>query len=217
LPMENLSATINKQEYKREFIYDDVVVLNTAFESIVVDIRQYKIAENRINATIERQLFQFLKDSEYNLFIEAVTVYKEAVANGYPIRPFESLLDYNVTYNDNGLLSLYRDRYDYTGGAHGITIRKSDTYNLKTGAKVPLDAFFPNQYNYMQYLIDEMIKIAKQDPSIYFENYQELIIKYFNPKSYYLTPNGIAIYYQQYEIAPYSTGIVVFEIPYKLK
>ncbi|NLL56537.1 MAG: DUF3298 and DUF4163 domain-containing protein [Clostridiales bacterium] len=215
--MENLSATINKQEYKREFIYDDVVVLNTAFESIVVDIRQYKIAENRINATIERQLFQFLKDSEYNLFIEAVTVYKEAVANGYPIRPFESLLDYNVTYNDNGLLSLYRDRYDYTGGAHGITIRKSDTYNLKTGAKVPLDAFFPNQYNYMQYLIDEMIKIAKQDPSIYFENYQELIIKYFNPKSYYLTPNGIAIYYQQYEIAPYSTGIVVFEIPYKLK
>lgn len=215
--MENIAATINKQEYKREFIYDNVVVLNTSYESFVVDIRNYKIAESRINSYIDRQLFQFLKDNEYNLFIEAIRVYKEAVKNGYPIRTFESLLVYQVTYNANSLLSTYRDRYDYTGGAHGITIRKSNTFNLKTGANVPLDAFFPNNFNYGQFLIDEMIRIAKKDPSIYFENYQELIIKYFNPKSYYLTENGIAIYYQQYEIAPYSTGIVVFEIPYEIK
>jgi hypothetical protein len=215
--MENLKATINKQEYKREFIYDNVAVLNTGYESIIVDIRNFKIAENRINANIDRQLFAFLKDNEYNLFIEAVKVYKEAVANGYPVRPFESLLVYQVTKNDLGLLSLYRDRYDYMGGAHGLTIRKSNTYSLKTGANLPLDAFFPNNYNYIQFLIDEMIKIAKKDPSIYFENYQELIIKYFNPKNYYLTPDGIAIFYQQYEVAPYSSGIIVFEIPYEIK
>jgi hypothetical protein len=215
--MENIVATINKQEYKREFIYDNVAVLNTSYESFVVDLKNYKIAENRINATIDRQIVQFLKDNEYNLFIEAVRVYKEAVENGYPIRPFESLLVYQVTHNAFGLLSSYRDRYDYTGGAHGITIRKSTTFNLKTGAVIPLDAFFPSNFNYSQFLIDEMIKIAKKDPSIYFENYQELIIKYFNPKSYYLTEKGIAIYYQQYEIAPYSTGIVVFEIPLKTK
>lgn len=213
--MENLKAVINKQEYKREFIYDNTVVLNTKFESIIVDVGSFKLAQNRINANIDRQLNQFLRDNESNLFPEAVRVYKEAVANGYPVRPFESLLVYEVTYNGNGLLSLYRDRYDYTGGAHGNTLRQSDTYSLKTGSILPLPAFFPDGFNYTKFLIEEILKLARKDPSIYFENYEELIVKYFNPRNYFLTEKGIAIYYQQYEIAPYSSGIIVFDIPYE--
>ena len=48
----------------------------------------------------------------------------------------------------------------------------------------------------------------------YFENYKELINKTFNPNSFYCTPEGISVYYQQYDIAPYSSGIREFLMPY---
>ena len=67
-------------------------------------------------------------------------------------------------------------------------------------------------------LIDQILRQAdeniQQNPGINFEDYHALIVKYFNEEHYYLTPSGVAIYYQQYEIAPYSTGIVVFTISY---
>ncbi len=213
--MEDIRAVVNKQEYKREFIYDNTVVLNTAFESIIVDIEKFRFAENRINGTIDRQLQLFLRDNEFSLFPEAVRVYKEAVNNGFPVRAFESLLTYTVTCNQNGLLSLYRDRYDYTGGAHGSTVRRSDTFNLRTGGTLPVSAFFPPRFDYEKYLIEEMIKLAGQNPDIYFENYAELIKKNFNPQNFYITENGITIYYQQYEVAPYSSGIIEFNISLK--
>lgn len=53
-----------------------------------------------------------------------------------------------------------------------------------------------------------------ENPGVYFDDYRKLIAQYFNEEQYYLTPQGVAIYYQQYEIAPYSTGIVVFTVPY---
>ena len=67
-------------------------------------------------------------------------------------------------------------------------------------------------------LIQEIIAQAeenlKENPFIYFDDYKNLIIKNFNPHSFYMSPDGITIYYQQYDIAPYSTGIVEFTIPY---
>lgn len=211
--MTDLKAVINKQNYDREFIYDDTVVLTTAFESFIADIA-VKPAENRINSRINMQLSEFLRYNERELFPSAVEVYKESVANNYPIRPYESLLNYTITFNQKGFISTYRDRYDYTGGAHGNTIRKSDTFSLMSGQNLPLAAFFPKNTDYIALILKEILKMADENHEYYFENYKELILQYFNPQNYYLTENGLAIYYQQYEIAPYSTGIVVFEIPY---
>ena len=41
-----------------------------------------------------------------------------------------------------------------------------------------------------------------------------LIREHFNPQSYFLEPRSIVIYYQQYDIAPYATGIPEFRLPY---
>ena len=39
-----------------------------------------------------------------------------------------------------------------------------------------------------------------------------MVIDNFNPKSFFITNKGVSVYYQQYDIAPYSSGIRVFEI-----
>ena len=46
-------------------------------------------------------------------------------------------------------------------------------------------------------------------------NYAKLVIENFNFEQFYLIDNNIAIFYQQYDIAPYSSGIPVFYISSK--
>lgn len=212
-----LNAVLNRQKCEREYIHEGIAVLKSSFESYIVDILYNQVAEERINSKMGAQLSAFMKENSCKLYPEAVALYQESIEKGYPVRPFESVLKYTATYNAGSLLSLYFDRYEYKGGAHGSTIRRSDTYQLQNGRTLPLSAFFPRGYDYAKLFLDEILaqaKITMETNPVFFDNYEELIVKYFNPDHYFLTEKGFAIYYQQTEIAPYATGIVVFEIPY---
>jgi len=73
------------------------------------------------------------------------------------------------------------------------------------------------------YIIDILKEINNQikeqlqaGTNYYFDNYCELVLDTFRLQNYYLTPNSIVIYFQQYDIAPYSSGIPVFYMPYKI-
>lgn len=50
------------------------------------------------------------------------------------------------------------------------------------------------------------------NPEIYFDNTCNLVLDTFNPKSFYLLKDRVVIYFQQYDIAPYSSGIRTFEV-----
>ena len=81
-----------------------------------------------------------------------------------------------------------------------------------------MEDLFYNGENFVPLILDQIILLAKeqisQDTYIYFDNYKELIVKNFNPNNFYLTPIGITIFYQQYEVGPYSSRIIEFHIPY---
>ena len=47
----------------------------------------------------------------------------------------------------------------------------------------------------------------------YFEDACSLVLETFNPQNYYLTTEKeVIIYFQEYDIAPYSSGIPIFEV-----
>lgn len=77
---------------------------------------------------------------------------------------------------------------------------------------------FPRGTNYRRLVLEQILKQADkmmEENPILFEDYRQLIVKYFDPDSFNLTPKGISVYYQQYEIGPYASGIITFEIPYE--
>ena len=131
---------------------------------------------------------------------------------------YDLAVTFQTPFNQNGVLSLYFDQYEFTGGAHGNTIRCSESWNLQRGSCLLMRDLFARPVNYKAYLIEHINKqIAEQmetDDTIYFDDYACLTVRYFNERQFYLTPEGIVVYYQQYEIAPYSTGIPTFVIPY---
>lgn len=84
---------------------------------------------NRYNKNKALKLEKYTKEVLYK---DAVDLYKYNTANGYPIMEYEVYSEFEITYNKNDLISLYYDQYIFSGGAHGNTIRSSQTWNLCT-------------------------------------------------------------------------------------
>ncbi len=174
----------------------------------------------RINTYYKENALALVRFAQETYYPEAVEDYKNRQDENYPFTPYELQRPFTITYGHNCFVSLYLDEYVYTGGAHGMTTRTSDTWDARSGRRIALADLFPQGYDYEEVLIqlinEEIALRVAQDEGTYFDNYPELTKEYFDPQSFYLTPDALTIYYQQIEIAPYSTGIPTFAFPYAL-
>ncbi|MCI1965939.1 MAG: DUF3298 and DUF4163 domain-containing protein [Oscillospiraceae bacterium] len=220
MSLPNSSTEVVFQEKHREFNYRGTVVLTLSVQFPVIRLNGNPQAQARINSRFRAQASDFSRYAAGTLYRQAVRDYHSAQEHNYPFRAYDAVMKYEITLNQDCYLSTYRDRYEFTGGAHGNTVRASDTFSLQSGRRFALSHFFAPGVNYRRMVAAEILKQAEQNmlqnPGIYFDDYKHLILKYFKPENYYLTPDGVAIYYQQYEIAPYATGIVTFIIPYDI-
>lgn len=151
------------------------------------------------------------------------SLYYDAVAQAEQLAErnirYEAVVVFEVTYNRQCALSLYIDKYEYTGGAHGLTTRRADTWNVQTGRRLLLRDLFASGTNYRTFTIQSVNEQIQQDidsgNNIYFENYRELVVINFSEEDFYLTHGGVTVFYQLYEIAPYVAGIPTFTMPYE--
>lgn len=130
---------------------------------------------------------------------------------------FQWLLTYRLTYNRGCITSLYLEQYSYMGGAHGNTVRTSDTWDFKDGRRLTLPDFCEPgspELSWRPAMLQEIERQVKErlskTPGAYFDDYPVLLRQSFQPAQFYLVPDGIVIYYQPYDIAPYATGLPEF-------
>ena len=78
------------------------------------------------------------------------------------------------------------------------------------------DFFGQNPYYQIDILkqVNEQIakRIEEEGESIFFPNYCQLTLETFRLENYYLTKQGLTVFFGQYDIAPYSSGIQTFII-----
>jgi inhibitor of cysteine peptidase len=134
----------------------------------------------------------------------------------YPDMPgqCETYFDYRVKYNQKGYLSLVFQNYQYALGAHGSTVQTGYTINLETGQILALGDLFKVGSDY-ETLLSDAVKVQLIDRNLW----DSLLVPFENVKGdhdYYLTNQGLVLYYQQYEILPGAAGIVEFPVGYSL-
>ena len=211
-------AAITRQEIKKKFTYDSVVMLTLEIDFPQIRLNRGRNAQNRINMYYMNAAHHFFNYAATELYSGAIKDYHYAQKNKFPFRTYDAVMHYTVTLNQDCTLSTYFDQYTYTGGAHGNTLRFSENWDLQTGSLLQLSDLFGPEEKCCRTLLEYIMTAAdaemKKDPGIFFEEYRALLTQYFDPNSFYLTPTGVSVYYQQYEIAPYASGIPVFEIPY---
>jgi|LSQX01.3.fsa_nt_gb hypothetical protein len=208
------NVSVKKMVIKDEMKYNEVTVLTYEIQYPVFTSNNYKKSLVIVNEYYKNRALAYQKYCRTKLYQMAVEQYLEDIENGYPVRVFGAYDVYEITYNKVCILSLYFDRYEYTGGAHGNTIRTSQTWNLDKGQMIKLSEIFECLFDYKNYIINEVIKQIEKNPDLYFDNYEELVKQTFDPNSFYCTPKGVVVYFQQYDIAPYASGIREFLLPY---
>lgn len=136
----------------------------------------------------------------------------------YPDSPAQSetYFDYRLKYNQNGLLSVNLLDYQFAGGAHGQTTETSYTFDLSTGKALALSDLMNRDSDYKN-LINSAVKI-QIDQRIASGNLSQIVGSEFSTigdsQDYFLSNNGLVIYFQQYEHFPYAAGIQEFSIGY---
>lgn len=202
---------VENREVTQKLAYRRNPMLTCTIDYPVFKSPDLRRALSRINRYYESQAAAFLRYCQKDLFPAAVKQYKYAQSKGYPFFPYEGLFTHKVTSNEDCLLSLYMDHYEYTGGAHGTTIRSSDTWDFATGQRCSLEDFLPYDKETLFRKINDKIEWQlKSDQMMYFDDYPSLVAKTFNPENFYLTPDEVVIFFQQYDIAPYASGMPEF-------
>jgi hypothetical protein len=115
---------------------------------------------------------------------------------------------FEIKTNEKEVLSLSLLVYSFTGGAHGLTVNKSLTFNVTTGKMYSLGELFKPDSNYVQRL-----------SAIIQRQITERKIQLLGPfrgikpdQDYYIADRSLVIYFQLYEITPYYYGFQYFPI-----
>lgn len=143
----------------------------------------------------------------------------QAIRDGYTgaVGNCETLVDYTVYYNENGLFSVVLTEYQYAGGAHGATYKHGFTFDLSTGRALDLPELMAEGSGWRAFLngvirreIDSREKagILSEFETGRFEDIGQA-------PDYYLTDGALVIFFQQYDYFPYVAGIQEFYIPYR--
>ncbi|WP_144511848.1 DUF3298 and DUF4163 domain-containing protein [Bacillus sp. FJAT-22090] len=118
---------------------------------------------------------------------------------------------YEIKNNQRGILSILLIVYTFSGGAHGLTLCKSLTFDVTTGKMYTLrDLFKPNS-DYVKTLSGIINKkIIEWDVPLLGE-FKEIR----KDQDYYIADHCLVIYFQLYEITPYVYNFPFFPIVIK--
>ena len=115
---------------------------------------------------------------------------------------------FEVKTNERGILSIAMYVYSFTGGAHGMTVIDTLTFNIETGKRYTLNELFKPGSNYQKVLLD-MIKEQVKERDIPVINEP---IELPENENFYIADKSLVLYYQLYDLAPYYFGISYFPI-----
>jgi hypothetical protein len=130
---------------------------------------------------------------------------------------YEHTTDLIIHFNKANLLSYSVQRFDYTGGAHGMTTDSCFTILLNKGRFLTQEDLFDDSSldKISELIIKQIAKDNKVDDPIKLEEEGFFSVKEISPNSnLYATNEGITWIYNPYDIAAYAIGSVEVTIPY---
>lgn len=209
------SLEIAQRTAQREWTVDGIPVLTAE-----LNLPQ-PVGEGRGLRRLCRYYEQFgrsyLRYCERFLFPQAAEAYRDALSASAPLPACTASLTHRITWNGDGVLSLFTDSCE-SCGTRPLRVRRGDTWDLNTFLPVSLADCFPPRCNYRKRVQDHAAgcietQLAAQT-SVYREDWRRALRRGFNRENFYLSSEGLCIFYQMFVLAPPMEGIPVFCLPY---
>ena len=132
--------------------------------------------------------------------------------------PWHASMDYRVTYWDPPLLSIRIDIREQGPVSPPISQCVGETWDCSSGYPCPLRAFLPAKPRHWKRTLTEQLKEQAQQrmssgESLLNSNCLSVLKQAFDPNRFYLTEDGIVVFYPLYALGSYGEGIPTFTIP----
>lgn len=171
-------------------------------------------AAERINSSLAELYVKFGADAEYTRRVAEDQTDGEQIALSYYCAP-------SVTRCDTRVLSAVFDVSQDIGGIHADSTRTSRSYNADNGSLLTLADIAKNEEQFKTFIKNYVIGLAAGDDykeggvSILFDDFESTINDLVDAgANWYFSDGGLVFYANPYDIAPYSRGVLLFEIPY---
>ena len=171
-------------------------------------------AAERINSSLAELYVRFGADAEYTQRVAEDQTDGEQIALSYYCAP-------SVTRCDTRVLSAVFDVSQDIGGIHADSTRTSRSYNADNGSLLTLADIAKNEEQLKTFIKNYVIGLAAGDDykeggvSILFDDFESTIKDLVDAgANWYFSDGGLVFYANPYDIAPYSRGVLLFEIPY---
>ncbi|MCF8369295.1 MAG: DUF3298 and DUF4163 domain-containing protein [Bacteroidales bacterium] len=121
---------------------------------------------------------------------------------------WEKDLTMDVMYNSNQILSLGFEKYAFTGGEHGLSMKKYAVFDLQKSKVLQLKDFLILGFEIsLNEILDKKLrKINGVKPDESLNNAGFLIDKIDFTENFYINNDGIGFYYNVYHLASFGSG-----------
>lgn len=172
---------------------------------------------NRFNRYYRAYGRAFRRYCETSLFPLAQAAYREALESGGALTQWRATLQTTVTYEGEGLVSLYTDSVESTASQR-IVLRRGDTWDMTSGTPLRLADFFAPHTLVRKCILSAVRETIEREERLglyrCLPDWCVRIRRSFNPQNFYVSDEGLYVFYQTYAIAPPSEGLPTFFLPY---
>lgn len=156
------------------------------------------MSDARIQQAINQQIYQL---AEY-LFQQQ---FRQQGASSFD----QMIGTFEIKTNERYVLSLTLSNYAIAAGfAHGLTLIKSLTFDIRTGKNYSLQDLFQSGAEYVKTLSDIVKKQISERDIQTLEPFDSISAD----QDYYIADKCLVLYFQLYEITPYYVGLPMFPI-----
>ena len=168
------------------------------------------------NADVFNSIIATEIESLKNIYAKEIATDDTSDFLGESNNRFSYSMTYEVKKSSDAVVSVLLSTHTYTGGAHGHSVYKAVNFDLNSAMSidmqyvtgVPADDYVPF---IMEYILEKM---KKEPEGTYFSTEDDVLDSVFDEKQFFITESGITVFFQEYDIAAYSSGVQLFEIPY---
>lgn len=132
--------------------------------------------------------------------------------------PWQATLDYQITYWNPPLLSIRIDIQEHGPTNPPTLLCIGEVWDCSSGYPCPLHAFLPERthrwkHPFIKQLQEQAQMRLNSGESLLHPNCLAEIEQTFDTDRFYLTEDGLVIFYPLYSLGAYSEGIPTFTIP----
>ncbi|WP_432665837.1 DUF3298 and DUF4163 domain-containing protein [Wukongibacter baidiensis] len=219
-------VTIEKEETTKEEIAKEETLLDKykKIQPIIVKTKvEEEISENVYEWKINRPGFEGIEEKralelinkeineDIDKYIERMSYIKEVEEGEERVSAYSFFIETDVATNQNGILSIGLDMYEYTGGAHGNYWTQFYNFDLLEGKEIELKDFFEEDVDYLELIYKNIFEQIKNN-EYWTKNLQEYYYKDKEPLIFFIQDGMIKIYFAAYGLGSYADGEQIFEI-----